>query len=54
MNDKFKDIDALCVFIDNHDNIRFRNRNKNYERLKSYIIFNMFYRGIPIMYYGTE
>ena len=29
----FKDIDALGIFVDNHDNARFLNGNNNKQRL---------------------
>ena len=50
----FKDIDALGVFLDNHDNNRFLNLNPNVDRLKNALTFVMFSRGIPIVYQGTE
>ena len=41
-------------WIGNHDNIRFLNINNDQKQLKNAIIFNLFYEGIPIFYYGDE
>ena len=47
-------IDYWGTFVDNHDNARFLN-NYNYpNNLKGAIAFIMFFRGIPIVYYGDE
>lgn len=54
LNTYFSDIDALGVFVDNHDNERFLNRNGNQNMLKNSLAFVFFMRGIPILYYGTE
>ena len=51
----FSDIDALGVFVDNHDNARFLNRyGNNTNGLKQAEIFALTTRGIPFTYYGTE
>ena len=50
----FKDVDALGVFVDNHDNARFLNGNTNRKGLEASTIFTIFAEGIPIVYYGTE
>lgn len=50
----FKDIDALGVFVDNHDNARFLNGNNNVNRFKNALVFSLTSRGIPIVYYGSE
>jgi alpha-amylase len=50
----FKDINALGVFVDNHDNSRFLNGNTNRKGFTAAIIFGMFAEGIPIVYYGSE
>ena len=50
----FKDVDALGVFIDNHDNARFLYQNTNLNGFKSALIFGLFAEGIPIVYYGSE
>lgn len=50
----FSDVDALGVFIDNHDNERFLHKNGNHKRLMNALSFTLFSRGIPIVYYGTE
>lgn len=51
---QFRDIDALGMFVDNHDNPRFLNNDTRHHRFKSAICFAMFFRGIAIMYYGSE
>lgn len=51
----FKDIDALGVFVDNHDNPRFLNKyGNNHNALKQAELFTLTSRGIPFTYYGTE
>ena len=51
----FKDIDALGVFVDNHDNPRFlHNHGGNNTGLKQAVAFALTSRGIPFTYYGTE
>ena len=51
----FQDIDALGVFVDNHDNARFLNRYSNDRvALKQAQTFALTSRGIPFTYYGTE
>ena len=51
----FKDIDALGVFVDNHDNPRFlHNHGNNKTGLKQAVTFALTSRGIPFTYYGTE
>ena len=51
----FKDIDALGVFVDNHDNARFLSRyGGNKLGLKQATVFALTSRGIPFTYYGTE
>lgn len=51
----FKDIDALGVFVDNHDNARFLHvHNNNTVGLKQATVFALTSRGIPFTYYGTE
>jgi alpha-amylase len=51
---KFKDIDALGVFVDNHDNARFMHYYNNKQGLSSATVFSLTSRGIPFVYYGTE
>lgn len=51
---KFKDIDALGVFVDNHDNARFMHYFNNKKGLSSATVFSLTSRGIPFVYYGTE
>lgn len=51
----FQDIDALGVFVDNHDNPRFLNRyGGDRTALKQAQTFALTSRGIPFTYYGTE
>lgn len=53
----FKDIDALGLFVDNHDNARFL-AQENYPGNKlgflNALVFSMTGRGIPFFYYGSE
>lgn len=52
---KFKDIDALGLFVDNHDNARFLHNHGGHEtQLKAATVFSLTGRGIPFVYYGTE
>ena len=50
----FSDMDALGVFIDNHDNSRFLSMTKSIPLFKSALTFALFAQGIPIIYYGSE
>jgi len=51
----FKDIDALGLFVDNHDNARFlHNFSGKNSQLRAATIFSLTGRGIPFVYYGTE
>jgi alpha-amylase len=50
----FNDIDALGIFVDNHDNARFLNGNNNEMRFKNALVFSLTARGIPFVYYGSE
>uniref|UniRef100_A0A7S3N697 alpha-amylase n=1 Tax=Euplotes harpa TaxID=151035 RepID=A0A7S3N697_9SPIT len=50
----FKDVNALGVFVDNHDNARFLYQNTNQNGFKSALLFALFTEGIPITYYGSE
>lgn len=52
----FKDVDALGLFIDNHDNNRFLYEipTDEYWRLNNALAFIHYVRGIPCVYYGTE
>lgn len=53
-NKAFKDIDALGIFVDNHDNNRFLNVKNNKVLFKSALTFALTARGIPFFYYGSE
>jgi len=50
----FSDIDALGLFVDNHDNARFLNQFNNQQGFKSALTFALTGRGIPFYYYGSE
>ena len=50
----FKDLDALGIFVDNHDNARFLNGNRDHRLFKSALAFALTARGIPFFYYGSE
>ena len=51
----FTDIDALGVFVDNHDNARFlHNHSGGYAKLRNATVFSLTTKGIPFVYYGTE
>ena len=54
MKPKFKDLDALGIFVDNHDNARFLNGNHNTNRFKNALAFSLTFTGIPFVYYGDE
>ena len=41
-------------WIDNHDNPRFLNKCNDKKLFRNAIIFNLFYEGIPMFYYGDE
>jgi len=52
---KFQDIDALGLFVDNHDNARFLcSFGGNTSGFKSALTFGLTGRGIPFYYYGSE
>lgn len=51
----FSDIDALGLFVDNHDNARFlHNHPSKNAQLRNAIVFSLTGRGIPFVYYGSE
>ena len=50
----FSDIDAVGIFVDNHDNPRFLHGNDNIRLYKSALTFVLCARGIPFFYYGSE
>jgi alpha-amylase len=53
-NANFKDVDALGIFVDNHDNSRFLNSQGDKRLFKSALTFALTARGIPFFYYGSE
>src|SRR3990167_1774631 len=50
----FRDLDSLGVFLDNHDNPRFLNKQPNLKLFRNAVTFTLTARGIPFFYYGTE
>jgi alpha-amylase len=50
----FKDIDALGLFVDNHDNARFLHSYNDQRMFKNALTFALTSRGIPFYYYGSE
>lgn len=50
----FKDLDALGIFVDNHDNARFLNQFDDKNMFASALWFTMTAKGIPFYYYGSE
>ncbi len=50
----FKDLDALGIFVDNHDNARFLNGNGDHTVFKAALAYSLTARGIPFFYYGDE
>lgn len=58
IEDEFKtfgnEVDYMGLFADNHDNARFLNGNGCWDCLMGAITFTMFFKGIPIIYYGDE
>ena len=50
----YSDVDALGVFIDNHDNSRFLSMTPSIPLFKAALTFVTFAQGIPIIYYGSE
>ena len=52
----FSDIDALGLFVDNHENARFLNQKPHYEQkmFANALVFSLTGRGIPFFYYGSE
>eukprot|EP01106_Pelomyxa_sp_JSP_P018331 TRINITY_DN82_c0_g1_i5.p1 TRINITY_DN82_c0_g1~~TRINITY_DN82_c0_g1_i5.p1 ORF type:complete len:363 (-),score=35.91 TRINITY_DN82_c0_g1_i5:581-1669(-) len=49
----FSDLNVLGNFMDNHDQKRFLNVQKDYWLYKNALIYNLYSAGIPIVYYGT-
>lgn len=54
IENNFKDVDLLGLFVDNHDNPRFLFGNGDWRAFKSALAFALTARGIPIFYYGSE
>mmetsp|Transcript_20917 Transcript_20917/g.15037 ORF Transcript_20917/g.15037 Transcript_20917/m.15037 type:complete len:350 (+) Transcript_20917:42-1091(+) len=50
----FNDLNALGVFVDNHDNERFLHSHNNHANFRSAITFSLTSQGIPFVYYGSE
>lgn len=54
-SEKIPDLDALGIFMDNHDNDRFLEIFPNkFAAFRASLIFAMTQRGIPFFYYGSE
>ena len=51
---KFKDVNLLGTFIDNHDNSRFLYNQASWDLYKNALAMTVFTSGIPIIYYGSE
>ena len=51
---KFKNVNYLGTFIDNHDQARFLHTKNNWALYKNALAMTLFTTGIPIVYYGTE
>ncbi|KAJ8656957.1 hypothetical protein O0I10_007291 [Lichtheimia ornata] len=52
--DAFTDTSVLTNFIDNHDNPRFLNTNKDTSLFKNALTYVLLADGIPVVYYGSE
>lgn len=50
----FSDVDALALFVDNHDNPRMLYEYPVENAFRNALTFTMFHKGIPILYYGGE
>lgn len=50
----FRDLTALGVFVDNHDNARFLNGGGNHTTFKAALAFAILSEGVPFTYYGSE
>jgi alpha-amylase len=51
---KFKNVNLLGTFIDNHDNSRFLHLQSNWNLYKNALAMTLLTTGIPIVYYGSE
>lgn len=51
---KFREVDYLGTFIDNHDNPRFLYSQPSWTLYKNALTMTVFNFGIPIVYYGSE
>jgi alpha-amylase len=51
---KFKNVDYLGTFVDNHDNARFLYTQSSVVLYKNALVMTLFNFGIPIIYYGSE
>lgn len=51
---QFNDVDALGLFVDNHDNPRFLSMYDKQWAFKNAILFSLTAKGIPYFYYGGE
>lgn len=53
-DEHFKDVDALGIFVDNHDNPRFLSFKPDIRMFKGALTFALTAKGIPFYYYGSE
>jgi len=51
---KFKNVNLLGTFADNHDQPRFLHNKNNWALYKNALTMTLFTTGIPIVYYGSE
>jgi alpha-amylase len=51
---KFRDVNLLGTFIDNHDNSRFLYNQASWVLYKNALALTLLTTGIPIVYYGSE
>eukprot|EP00831_Metopus_contortus_P033636 TRINITY_DN2693_c0_g1_i2.p1 TRINITY_DN2693_c0_g1~~TRINITY_DN2693_c0_g1_i2.p1 ORF type:complete len:225 (-),score=26.81 TRINITY_DN2693_c0_g1_i2:168-842(-) len=49
-----KELNYMGLFGDNHDNERFLHESNNWDSLEGLLVFTLFFKGIPIVYYGDE
>lgn len=54
MKNEFKDVAALGLFLDNHDNPRFLSQFNEINSWYNALVFSLTHNGIPFLYQGTE
>jgi len=50
----FRDLHALGLFVDNHDNERFMHSHNDQRMFANALVFGLTAPGIPFYYYGSE